>query len=167
MVKLKKLHSYYQTMELRQFINTILSEKYSYFLFGEFFAIESDLIFILEENNETIGAIIGLRESDNIGIIAMLGIKNEYRKKGFAKLLVKIVLNSFIEKGFESVYVDTDESNFYALMLYKSIGFNVVEYYERYYSDCKGALRLKINLKKMFEIDKNIFIENCFNDLIN
>ncbi|KCZ80466.1 hypothetical protein H312_02142 [Anncaliia algerae PRA339] len=157
MFYLKKYDSYNQTKELRLFFKKTLTETYNYFLFIELLYKSKDYIFMVTDKTQLIAAVTGMEEHRNTGTIAMLGVLKEYRKHGLAKFLVKLILNSFYNKGITTVYVDTNESNIPALKLYKSIGFVIINYFERYYTDCSPAFRLKIELKEEFDMKNDIY----------
>lgn len=62
---------------------------------------------------------------DNIPTIVNVGILSEYRGKGYGKILLIHLMNILIANGFKEVQLNVSSTNFTALNLYKSLGFNI------------------------------------------
>ncbi len=56
--------------------------------------------------------------------LAVLHVKEEYRRRGVAKLLTSKFIEDAREKGIIQAFVDTDDDNFAAQKLYENFGFH-------------------------------------------
>ena len=61
-----------------------------------------------------------------IGYISLIGIKSEYRKKGFGKVLMGHVLEESKANGMKTVRLEVDDRNRDAISFYKKYGFVTV-----------------------------------------
>lgn len=62
-------------------------------------------------------------------VIANFGILKQYRRKGYAKLLLIYLINLCYKNSINDIYIQVDKTNIPAIELYKSIGFeNCVTY---------------------------------------
>lgn len=59
--------------------------------------------------------------------IVNFGILNEYREKGYGRILLRFLLNTIIDAGFSYSYIKVDKNNTKAINLYKSIGYKETE----------------------------------------
>ncbi len=68
------------------------------------------------------------------GHLQTLSLSEEYRGMGISKLVFRILLKEAEKTGYESVYLSVLVDNTPAVKLYKSLGFDVVNKNEKYYT---------------------------------
>lgn len=92
--------------------------------------------FILRRNNENLGIVSVMFKKGNEleyrirGIDAFIYnvfIKEKYRKKGYAKLMLNLVFLKLIEKGLNDVYLAVSRDNYEAIELYKKLNFKIIK----------------------------------------
>lgn len=77
------------------------------------------------------------------GYIAMLVVKEEWRRHGIAARLLQSLLEEFKRLGIREVLLETEASNQAALGFYEKQGFYRDKYLPRYYFNGSAAYRLK------------------------
>lgn len=72
-----------------------------------------------------VGYIAYYRNDVNSGVayITMVVVKEDYRKKGIASLMLKCVIDDCIQNGFSIIRLEVDNENKNAIALYKKFGF--------------------------------------------
>lgn len=65
---------------------------------------------------------------------------SDYRKKGFAKMLISSVLDFAKEKDINKIFLEVKKTNEKAISLYQGLGFNVISERKKYYADGETAL---------------------------
>ena len=95
----------------------------------------------LDRLNEVKGFIL-VRPSDHYAEyeIAYLGVSSRYRGKGYAKLLLKLVIKTL---AGHSVWLNTGETNLEARSLYKKTGFKQFEIID---TRCGRAVVYKLSI---------------------
>jgi GNAT superfamily N-acetyltransferase len=88
----------------------------------------------LKKDNKYIGYGQFILEN-NIPVIVNFGIIKEYRGKGYSKYLLIYLLKIIYCNGFNKIIIKVKDSNYRALNLYKSVGFQVKK--EQYYLELK------------------------------
>lgn len=87
---------------------------------------------------EEYGYIIGTALSGEYELLRV-AVLPEFRGKGRATELV----GRFLEKCEGDVFLEADENNFHAIMLYKKFGFKAVSRRENYYGAGQNAVTMK------------------------
>ena len=105
-------------------------------------AIESDSLFVFEENNAVVGSIIFNRKQpeeynkiswlcnatpDEVMVIHLVMVNPSVAGKGIGSALVNHVLALAKKNSCRAVRLDTGEQNSPAVFLYKKLGFALVE----------------------------------------
>ncbi|MEY8000000.1 GNAT family N-acetyltransferase [Clostridium sp. Mt-5] len=88
----------------------------------------------LKKSNKHIGYGQFIIEK-GIPVIVNFGIIKEYRGKGYSKCLLTYLLKLIYSNGFNKIIIKVKDSNYIALNLYKSIGFEVEK--EQYHLELK------------------------------
>ncbi|CAB1245139.1 GNAT family N-acetyltransferase [Clostridium sp. MT-14] len=88
----------------------------------------------LKKNNEYIGYGQFIIEN-GIPVIVNFGIIKEFRGKGYSKFLLMYILKLIHSNGFNKIIIKVKNSNYIALNLYKSVGFEVKK--EQYYLELR------------------------------
>ncbi|CAF1036423.1 unnamed protein product [Rotaria sp. Silwood1] len=149
-------HSYQsekQMSSIMSLISSTLSEPYSIYTYRYFIHNWPDLCFLCSnlETNDLIGAIISKldlhKNSLRRGYIAMLAIKQEYRRKKIASTLVLMSIREMIKRGCDEIVLEAEVTNHAALNLYENLGFLREKRLYRYYLNGVDAYRLKLWLK--------------------
>jgi len=87
---------------------------------------------------EDYGYIIGTSLSGEYELLRV-AVLPEFRRKGCATDLV----GRFLEKCRGDVFLEADENNYGAIMLYKKFGFEVIAHRKDYYGAGKNAVSMK------------------------
>ena len=99
--------------------------------------IKSKEVYVVQENTELIGLLRYNLFWDNIPFMNMIYFLEEYRGKGYGKILVNYWENKMVKKGYKNVLTST-LSNEEAQHFYRKLGYNEI-----------GGFKL---LKESFEI---------------
>lgn len=145
---IEEIDDYERILELKDFFKSILLEPYGHFTFAEMFVMSRRYMLVALSENKVVGSVIGKHEKDGCGYIAMLAVKENYRKQGIGRSLIKNCLMRMYMDGMCFVYLETDIYNHAAIELYQSFGFQKVMFLERYYLDLSPAYRLELILDK-------------------
>jgi RimJ/RimL family protein N-acetyltransferase len=87
--------------------------------------IKGDIIAVHKKEEEYIGCGYGIIEKDFIGIFDII-IREEYRRKGHGKEIVKTILAKAEEIGVGKAYLQVVNNNTIAKELYKKLGFKEI-----------------------------------------
>jgi ribosomal protein S18 acetylase RimI-like enzyme len=68
------------------------------------------------------------------GHLQTLSLSKEYRGMGISKLVFRILLNEAEKTGYESVFLSVLIDNIPAIKLYESLGFDVIDKNDKYYT---------------------------------
>jgi len=90
--------------------------------------------YVLEEDNKIVG-YAGMWKLFENADITNIAVKEEYRKKGYGKLLLETLLNECKKQNTEYVHLEVRVSNDSAINLYKSYGFEIINIRKGYYED--------------------------------
>ncbi|MCJ1388964.1 N-alpha-acetyltransferase mak3 [Xylographa bjoerkii] len=138
---------------IRQMISKDLSEPYSIYVYRYFLYQWGDLCFMaLNPADALIGVIISKLEPHRggslRGYIAMLAVKEEYRGKGIATKLVRMAIDTMIEKDADEIALETEVTNTAAMKLYERLGFLRSKRLHRYYLNGNTAFRFLLYVKE-------------------
>ncbi len=100
---------------------------------GRFYAYG---IYLDEKVKGIISYSLSLDSADIEGVVVI----SSERKKGYGKSLLAFALNDIKQKGVDRVFLEVRESNFTAISLYQSLGFNKISVRKKYYSDGENAV---------------------------
>ena len=105
---------------------------------GAFGETDEQLMRVATLNGEPVALIMGaIREEEyrpRYGVISIVGVLPEYRRRGFGSSLSALLISRFRERDCEYAYVGTPRSNQKAIKLYEKLGFRPIFYinfYER------------------------------------
>lgn len=80
---------------------------------------------VLYENNQFVGFIAYYLKNFFLGQILFVDVKQEFRGKGFAQMLVKHAIEDMKKQGATMIVLVTRTSNTSAQSVYKKLGFTV------------------------------------------
>lgn len=96
--------------------------------------INSNLIFVLYENNQPIGVMISYinekrnkQENKNVVYIEEIAILKKFRNKGYGRKAIEFVLDKGKERGMDIARLHVYRHNKTAYRLYKKLGFNEIK----------------------------------------
>jgi len=89
------------------------------------FAPQASLVVVDRLRREPIALILGSRVSPRCGHITQVCVHPQYRKKGLARLLLRIAALQFQRLGMTELTLTVTESNAHAVELYRSEGYEV------------------------------------------
>ena len=99
---------------------------------------------IRSADGEMSAFVIGVIEPDGTGHVTTIGVAPEYRRKGWARLMMHEVERSFAARGVQTIRLEVRVGNDSAQVLYEQLGYTVVQRMQRYYSNGDdGYLMLK------------------------
>ncbi|KAI6649544.1 hypothetical protein LOD99_6710 [Oopsacas minuta] len=154
-------HSYHGEEELEgimQLMQEYLSEPYSIYTYRYFINNWPQLCIMASCEGKLIGTVVCQLEQMRIddvdtgkGYIAMLAVREEFRKQRIGTTLVYKSIQKMIELGCEEVILEAEVTNKGALRLYSNMGFIKDRYLHRYYLNAVDAWRLKLFLKSAYK----------------
>ena len=154
-------HSYSGEVELEgimELIQEYLSEPYSIYTYRYFINNWPELCIMASCEDKLIGAVVCQLEQMQIdevatgkGYIAMLAVREEFRKRRIGSTLVSKSIKKMIEMGCEEVILEAEVTNKGALRLYSNMGFIKDRYLHRYYLNAVDAWRFKLFLKSAYK----------------
>jgi len=89
--------------------------------------------------------------------IQSVAVKKEFRRQGYAVLLLRAVINYVLRKGGDSIVLEVRKNNIAALALYQQLGFVVIHTIRAFYKDGEDAYSLifRFNRSKAGPIDND------------
>lgn len=106
-------------------------------------------VFVLKEKGELLGFVVSFLRKRN-PYISVLGVKEEVRKRGYARKLMDKVLESY--KDYETFYLHVEKKRRSAISFYQTYGFELVkevgdDYYMVYHKDKNFPSEIKALIK--------------------
>lgn len=103
---------------------------------------------ILEAEDKIIGYAFGsaLFETADLNRIAVV---LEYRSQGYGGWVLEEWITACAQKGAEKIFLEVRVSNFRAIALYKSKGFQHVRLRKNYYENGEDAIEMRKELQKL------------------
>ncbi|MCQ2910993.1 MAG: GNAT family N-acetyltransferase [Clostridia bacterium] len=106
----------------------------------------SDNLFVLEDNNDIIGAISIIPENelddikdfkvhDDAAEFARVVIRKDYQGKGLSKLLVENIIEEIRNRNKKTIHILVAKVNIPAQKLYKSCGFDFIRDIYKFQTD--------------------------------
>lgn len=98
--------------------------------------------FVAEENGKVtayLGATAILSDSD----VLLVAVDENFRKKGVATALFKLLFAALKEKSVEKVFLEVRSKNAPARACYKSLGFSEISVRNNYYGDDDAVIMEK------------------------
>ena len=136
-----------QLVDLMKMIDSELSEPYSIFTYRYFLYNWPKLCILGYRGSDLIGVIVCKADNHNKvlrGYIAMLAVKQEFRRGGIGRCLVKQAIEAMKAHGVEEIVLETEVTNAAALKLYEGFGFARDKRLQSYYLNGNDAFRLKL-----------------------
>lgn len=133
--------SQYQEIENESFIDPY-SEKDLLYQMNEN-PVNKILVITDEKDKEKILGFIDYMVTFNSASICQIAVRKEYRHRGYAKMLLKAMEDTFIKEGDEKVEFITLEvrvSNTDAVRLYQRNGYEFVTIKKNYYKNGENAM---------------------------
>ncbi len=105
-------------------------------------------LYVLEVGMRIDGAASLMRTWDvKKAYLIDLVIREETRKHGLARLLMKKLMKDLRREGIEHVELTVAEENVAALKLYQRLGFRKVEYYKDEYGQGRDRWLLRVDIQ--------------------
>lgn len=110
------------------------SDFWSKELLKQTFEQKLDSSFVVEADCKIVG-YINIRIIDSEAELMRIAVKNEFRGKGYAKLMMERMLCLVEAKEARIIRLEVRESNKAAIELYKSFGFEIEGVRKNYYNN--------------------------------
>jgi len=140
-MKIIKLDKKDETLKEEAKINAL---KYNPFCFIR--DDEVEVTYLIFDDENIIGGVDYSVVLDSADIL-FIYINKEYQNKGFGKMLLNSSVLELSKVGVESVFLEVDSTNEFALKLYKSCGFIKFNTRNCYYSNGHDAIMMKKTLE--------------------
>ena len=101
-------------------------------------------VFFAINNHEVIGTVAMIKNSDKIYELAKMTVKNTYRGKGIANLLMDRCIKFAIEKNAIEIFLISNDSLVVARKLYDKYGFKEVRLDSQKYN--RGNVKMLLSL---------------------
>lgn len=108
---------------------------------------ENKKIIVSRENNKIIGYCIFMLGGDQ-GEILRIAVKEDARKKGVGKWLLKKAFKRMKDEGAAEVFLEVRSKNTAAISLYKKMGFEKIDVRKKYYGDDDALIFKKAELER-------------------
>ncbi|MBR5239374.1 MAG: ribosomal protein S18-alanine N-acetyltransferase [Clostridia bacterium] len=105
---------------------------------------ENAVYFCLEDGDKVIG-YVGMWESFGEGNINNIAILPQYRRQGYAKLLLEHLISYGKEHNLTFLTLEVRESNEGARALYQKMGFSQVGVRKKYYERTEDAILMTLH----------------------
>lgn len=102
---------------------------------------------IATENDRIVGFIMGVISNVRQARILMLAVREDHRRSGIAKMLLRAFISSCLIGGICSIILEVRISNIAAINLYTEFGFSIIDNLRSYYRDGEDGLRMEIVLQ--------------------
>lgn len=134
-----------------------LLEPYSVFTYWYFLHTWPQYCYTVKDKGRIVGVIIAKaelhRDARIRGYIGMLTIDPQYRHRGIALALVKLLIKNMRDwENIDEVMLETEDNNLSAINLYESLGFIRTKRLYRYYLNTHDAYRYVLPLSKKLGI---------------
>lgn len=136
-----------QLTDLMKMIDSELSEPYSIFTYRYFLYNWPKLCILAYKGSDLIGVIVCKADTHSKllrGYIAMLAVKQDYRRAGIGRKLVSQALQAMKDAKVDEIVLETEVTNTAALRLYEGLGFARDKRLQSYYLNGNDAYRLKL-----------------------
>jgi ribosomal-protein-alanine N-acetyltransferase len=101
--------------------------------------------FLVAENDRGIvGYVISDVRHGNEGHIVSIAVRNDERRRGIARLLIRTVEGRLEKEGADFVCLEVRRSNQPAINLYSSLGYRTTGIASRYYRDGEDAIKMTL-----------------------
>ena len=131
--------------EIKDFLIKDFDDFWNYQIFKEEITNNNSNYFILRYDNEII-CISGykkiLDEADLMNIIT----KKDKRNLGFAKILLKEIINICRRENLKTITLEVNEKNLPAISLYKYFNFKEIGLRKKYYNNQDNAILMTLYL---------------------
>ncbi|OMJ73866.1 hypothetical protein SteCoe_27346 [Stentor coeruleus] len=136
-----------QLTDLMKMIDSELSEPYSIFTYRYFLYNWPKLCILAYKESDLIGVIVCKADTHSKvlrGYIAMLAVKQDYRRAGIGRKLVSQAIQAMKDANVDEIVLETEVTNTAALKLYEGFGFARDKRLQSYYLNGNDAYRLKL-----------------------
>jgi len=77
---------------------------------------------IVRGDNPLEGLLLGIKKEDHLHILT-LGVKKEYRGRGYGRDLINACMRDMVEEGIQRLVLNVHRDNHMAVSLYSKLGF--------------------------------------------
>ena len=131
--------------KIKDVLTTDFDDFWKYEIFKEELANNNSKYFVLLSNDDIIsfgGIKIILDEANLMDIVT----KKSMRNQGFAKILLKELINISKNNNCTTITLEVNENNKHAIQLYDSLNFKEVGKRKNYYKNGDTAILMTLNL---------------------
>ena len=122
-------------------------ENYPLSVWSFYYHIRKNLLFVAyDEEGELAGYVLALVKREKAKLYS-LGIDEEHRGLGIAKMLLENILTELRNLGFKSVLLEVREDNEKAIDLYLKFGFVEMKKQKQFYKDGCTAFVMEKSLE--------------------
>ena len=132
-------------IEISKICDDSISDPFGIQGFKDLYKLEHVKILKSVNQDEITGYIVLSIVKDEAEILS-IAVGENFRRQGFAKLLMKEGLNLIKKSDAKKVFLEVREDNICAINLYRSFGFNIIAVRKNYYKDKKTALVMMAEL---------------------
>ena len=102
-------------------------------------------VIIAYDNDVPVGAAGFKKYDDECAEVKRVFVKREYRRKGIASRLMRLLENAASERGYKYLLLESGEPLAEAMALYRKIGYRVIANYGQY-KDMPSSVCMKKEL---------------------
>lgn len=101
--------------------------------------MQNTSLYLVEENGKPVSYCISSRVFDEAELLR-IAVLAEYRRRGFADLMMKMLLAEWKARDIRKIFLEVRRSNIPAASLYEKYGFRTVSMRKNYYENGEDAL---------------------------
>ena len=99
--------------------------------------------YIVATSNSEIVGFAGIKIAGDQADVMNIVTKKTYRRKGIGTLLLNSLISICKDLNLTSIFLEVNQNNYPAIILYESIGFKKIGIRKNYYKDNDGFVYLK------------------------
>lgn len=135
-IDLMNLNDFY---DIRNIFNSDFDEYWNINILKEELESKNSRFIVAKCNNEVVG-FAGFKILVDYADIMNIAVKKDFRNKGIGSLLLKSLIDLYSSLNLNSLNLEVNENNIYAIRLYKKFGFKEISVRKNYYPNNENAI---------------------------
>lgn len=132
---------------IKDVLTSDFDDFWNYNILKEELQNETSTYFVAKVSNKIVG-FVGIQFIMNEACITNIVTKKDFRNNGIGSSLMKKIISISKDKNIESITLEVNEHNTYALNLYNKFGFEITGLRKKYYNGIDNAIIMTLNLRK-------------------
>ncbi len=134
-------------VEITRLAYETLPEQYTPSLFIQLYELFPEGFLVAKIGQEIIGFLISIKTHSTQARILMLGIRQQYRRKGIASALIRKFLVTASIQNISIIELEVRTTNKDAISFYQKLGFTIKDIIKGFYQDGADAYCMRLWLQ--------------------